>query len=131
MNCSRCKDTGKLSGIFLDCHYCGLADEYAAVVKWAKEGGMDGSDEESLIALYEHGKQQAEPLLARIAELEREVAANREKIAAAVESDLAAHRKLAGESLRADQGWQRYEEKNRECNALRDQIATTKENSHD
>jgi hypothetical protein len=32
---------------------------------------------------------------------------------------LALHRKLAAETLRADQGWQRYEAKNRECLDLR------------
>lgn len=40
-------------------------------------------------------------------------------VAAKDEEILALHRKLAGETLRANQGWQRYEEANRDRNALR------------
>jgi hypothetical protein len=45
-------------------------------------------------------------------------------MAEAKASDLAAHRKLASETLRADQGWQRYEEKNREVLRLREMLAS-------
>lgn len=39
------------------------------------------------------------------------------------EETLALHRQLAAEKLRADQGWERYEAKNRECLGLREKIA--------
>lgn len=45
------------------------------------------------------------------------------ELKAARESDLAAHRKLAAETLRADQGWQRYEEANKDRNSLRASLA--------
>jgi DNA-binding transcriptional regulator YdaS (Cro superfamily) len=38
---------------------------------------------------------------------------------------LALHRQLAAETLRADQGWQRYESANADRNALRAEIAET------
>lgn len=41
------------------------------------------------------------------------------------EEVLALHRKLAAETLRADQGWQRYEEANRDRNSLRADMAAT------
>jgi len=44
--------------------------------------------------------------------------------AVADEEVLALHRQLAAETLRADQGWQRYEAKNRECLDLRAALAT-------
>jgi hypothetical protein len=37
--------------------------------------------------------------------------------------NLRLHRQLASERLRADSGWERYEAKNKECLALREQLA--------
>lgn len=43
-----------------------------------------------------------------------------QSLIATMEADhLATHRKLAAETLRADQGWARYEEANRDRNAMR------------
>lgn len=39
---------------------------------------------------------------------------------------LALHHKLAAETLRADQGWERAEAKSKECNELREQLASLK-----
>jgi hypothetical protein len=57
----------------------------------------------------DYGTWQASQLKSKIEQLDEEV--------------LSLHRQVAAERLRADQGWQRYEAKNKECLQLREMIA--------
>lgn len=85
ISCQKCDDTGSLSKSVYgdrDCHYCDRADESARVLAWYKSARTDGGDADTLNVYYHGVAAGADLQRARIAELEREVAANREKIAA-------------------------------------------------
>lgn len=85
--CKHCDDTGSLSKSLegqYDCHHCGRAEENVRVLKWYADTHLDSGSEADVLNVYYHGVAAGADLQrARIAELEREVAANRVKIAAA------------------------------------------------
>lgn len=77
-------------------------------------GIVEKNDEEYLMAAHPAAVLE---LIALTERLESELKAERDE-------HLTTHRKLAGETLRADQGWTRYEEANADRNALRAKRAT-------
>lgn len=57
--CDRCEDTGSLSkelAGMLDCASCPVANERAALEKWAKENKVSYVTETDLWLIYSYGK---------------------------------------------------------------------------
>lgn len=63
MNCPNCNDTGSRSKDLeghLDCVFCGVAEERAAVEAWAAKNRVLYGTESSLWLIYQHGKATAQ-----------------------------------------------------------------------
>lgn len=108
--CKHCDDTGSLSKSLegqYDCHHCGRADENVRVLKWYEGTHLDTGSEADVLNIYYHGKAAVSqsggivtrPDRERIAELEREVAANRQQIAQ-LDRELSAERMVHGATKR-------------------------------
>lgn len=101
--CKKCNDTGSLEqsldGPF-DCHYCGRADENVRVLKWYEGTQFDNGSDADTLNVYYHGVAAGSDLQrARVAELDREVTTNRQKIMQ-LDRELSAERMVHGVTKR-------------------------------